>query len=105
MDDDDPRRGFRYRGAEHLTGMHQGTVEQAAGDEYLPQNLALTVEREEMKFLDLQVAQPALKQAGDVLGFPDPEHRRAFLASQTGAQFKGGEQPGGLGWPNPLRSQ
>ena len=44
----------------------------------------------------------AAKQAGDVLGFPDPEHRRALLAGQPGAQLEGGEQPGRLGGPDPV---
>jgi hypothetical protein len=80
--------------------MHQGAVEQAAGDEHFSQDLALAVEREEMKFLDLQVPQPSLKQAGDVLGFPDPNDRRALFAGQSVTQLEGRKQPGRLRGPD-----
>src|SRR5690348_5412534 len=98
--DDDTRRGLRDRGAEHLSRMHQGTVEQPASDQDLAQDLALTVQREEVKLLDLQVAQPATKQAGDIVRFPDSHRRRPLFAREPGTQLEGGEQPGRLGGPD-----
>ena len=64
MDDDDSRRGLRDRGAEHLARMHQRAVEQPAGDQHLPQHLALAVEGEQMELLDLQVPQPVPETGG-----------------------------------------
>ena len=57
-----------------------------------------------MKFLNLQVSETGGEEPHDILGFPDPDHRRpGFLAQPTG-KLKGGEEPGGLGGPDAGRA-
>ena len=97
VDDDDSRRGLRDRGAEHLSGMHQGTVQQTTGDQNLAEHLTLAVEGQQVELLDLEVPQPCFKQAGDILGFPDPDDRRPLFAGEPDTDLEGGEQPGRLG--------
>ena len=53
---DDPGGRLGDRRPEDLSRMHQGAVEEATGDQDLAQHLALAVEGEKMKLLDLEIA-------------------------------------------------
>ena len=49
-------------GPKDLARMDQRAVEEAAGDQDLAQHLALAVQRQKVKLLDLEIAQPRLEQ-------------------------------------------
>jgi hypothetical protein len=50
-----------------------------------------------MKLFYFEISQAVIEQPDHILWFPDPRHRRAFLASRPSAQFQGRNQPPRLG--------
>src|SRR5688572_1828761 len=102
---DDSGRRLGYGRAENFPWMYQRTVQQPPGDEYLTQDLALTVQREQVELLDLKVSQPGAKQAQHIFRFPDSLHRRTLLPGTPGSELKGSQETSGLGGTNARRPQ
>ena len=96
----DPGRGLGDRGSKHFPRMNQGAVQQPARYQHLAKNLTLTVQREQVELLDLEITQPGTKQTKDIFGFPNPLHRRSLFPRSAGPQFEGGDEPAGLGGPD-----
>ena len=94
---DDPRGGLGNRGTKDLPGMHQRAVQQPTRDKHVAEHLTLAIECEQMKLLDLQVAQLIPKEMDHVLRFADPRRRGAFLPGMSDAELDGCQQPSGLG--------
>jgi len=105
MHNNDTGRGLGDRGSKHFPRMNQGAVQQPARYQHFPKNLTLTVQREQVKFLDREISQPATKQTKDVFGFPYSLHRRSLFPRGAGTQFEGGDEPASLGGTHAPRAQ
>ncbi len=80
--------------------MDERAVEQPAGHENIPQDLALTVEREQMELLDREIAQARLEQAHNVFRLADARQRGATLARDSSGQLERRDQPRGFAGPD-----
>jgi len=93
----DSGRGLGDRGSKHFPRMNQGAVQQPARYQHLAKNLTLTVQREQVELLDLEITQPGTKQTKNVFGFPYSLHRPSLFPRGAGTQFEGGDESAGLG--------
>ena len=98
--DDDPRCGFGDGGAEDFPRVDERAVEQPAGDEDVSQDLALAIQREEVKLFDSEIAQARLEEADDVLRLANARQRRATLTRESGGELERRDQTSGLAGPD-----
>ena len=98
-----PGRRLRDGWPEHLARMHQRAVQEAPGNQNVPQHLALAVQRKQVKLLHLEIPQPATEQTKHILGFPDPRDHRTLLTGVPRPQLEGRKQAPRLGGPDARR--
>jgi hypothetical protein len=97
VDHDDAGRRLGNGMSKYLARVHQRAVQEPAGDHDLPEDLALAVEREEMKLLDGKVAQAGGEKPDDVLWLPDTGERRPLFPRHPRGKLERGEETSRFG--------
>jgi hypothetical protein len=90
---DDPGRGLGNCRPEDLPRMDQGAVEQAPGNENIPDDPGLAVEGEEVELLNRQVPEPGTQQGGHIGGITNGGEWPSLLLPEARGQLEGRHQP------------
>jgi len=64
-----------------------------------------SIEREEMKLLNLQVAQSGTNQPGNILRFVDSRRGRSVLSNESRGNLECGDEPRCFGWAHAGRPE
>ena len=96
MHQNDTRGRLGDGSAKHFPRVDQRTVEQAPGDEHIPEHPGPGIQGQQVKFFDLKVSQPAPDEFNDIGWLRDPGNGGPFLPGNPVGQLEGCQQPGGL---------